>query len=84
MGLAWVLFSYVTQAAFLAVQGSMVVFLLRRGRTEKSFRHGFFILFISVTIADGAFVVMVRSAHSNLRRPLRIDEVELSKLNRKS
>lgn len=48
-------------AAFIAIQLSMVVFLLRKGRKDAVFREAFYVLFVAVTIVDSAAVVVVRA-----------------------
>lgn len=46
-------------ATFIAVQMSMIVFLLVHGRREKTFRQAFYVFFVAVTIADCLLVVVV-------------------------
>lgn len=48
-------------AAFTAIQLSMVVFLVRKGRRDPVFREAFYILFVAVTIVDCAAVIVVRA-----------------------
>lgn len=48
---------------FLIVQISMVVFLVRHGRKEKSFRQAFYVFFIAVTLVDCTMVVVVSSGN---------------------
>lgn len=44
----------------LAVQLSMVLFLVRHGRREKAYRQPFYVLFVVLTLVDCFLVVMVR------------------------
>lgn len=49
-------------SVFIAIQLSMVLFLLRHGRREKLFRQAFYILFIVLTLVECLLVVTVSSA----------------------
>ncbi|KAH7711756.1 hypothetical protein AAVH_20920 [Aphelenchoides avenae] len=53
--------TFMTPAVFLilSVQLSMVVFLLVRGRKEKTFRQGFYLFFVAVTLAETFTVAVV-------------------------
>lgn len=52
----WILF------LFIAIQLSMVVFLIRHGQREKLFRQAFYVLFIVLTLVECLLVVTVSSA----------------------
>jgi hypothetical protein len=49
----------------LTVQLSVVVFLLARGRKEKTFRQGFYLFFVAVTLLE-SFTVAVVSRRTSI------------------
>lgn len=53
--------TFLTPVVFLilAVQLSVVVFLVVRGRKEKTFRQGFYLFFVAVTLVESLIVLMV-------------------------
>lgn len=56
----WAIAETVTLLPFLALHAGMVVFLLRRGRKEKSFRQAFYVFFVVVAGADCVVIIVVR------------------------
>ncbi|KAH7715274.1 hypothetical protein AAVH_17364, partial [Aphelenchoides avenae] len=54
--------TFLTPVVFLilAVQLSVVVFLVVRGRKEKTFRQGFYLFFVAVTLVESLIVLMRR------------------------
>lgn len=55
----WAVISAPSLTPFVVLQLSMVVFLVVRGRKEKTFRQAFYVLFIAVTLIDCLVVVTV-------------------------
>ncbi|KAH7680425.1 hypothetical protein AAVH_41200, partial [Aphelenchoides avenae] len=53
----WMHFETWIWALLLLVQVSMVVFLVVRGRTDKSFREAFYVFFVAVTFVDCVLVI---------------------------
>lgn len=49
----------------IAFQLSVALLILRRGRSEKSFRQAFFVLFVAVTIVDSVLMIGVSCAKYN-------------------
>lgn len=61
LGITWDIPQTLSQIPFFILQLSMVVFILRHGRKEKSFREAFYNVFVAVTMADCTVVVAVSS-----------------------
>lgn len=59
----WGIVETVALVPLLLLQLSVVVFLLARGRKDKSYRQAFYAFFIAVTVADfvSVFVVGARA-----------------------
>lgn len=55
----WAIPETLALVPFLLVQVSMVVFILCRGRKDKSFRQAFYVFFVVGTIADCTNVIVV-------------------------
>lgn len=58
-GTDWAIVESVSLVPFWLLHVSMVVFLLSRGRKDKSYRQAFYVFFVVVTIADCTVIVVV-------------------------
>lgn len=55
----WDVFATSLILPFLIVPLSMISFLLRRGRKQKSYRQAFYVFFVAVTVVDCTVVLVV-------------------------